>query len=62
MNPKIATAIQQAKTCAPTRCDNEQVCFILATEVERLYTLLEKENISTAEPSYEATEPMWEAS
>jgi hypothetical protein len=62
MTPEIKAAIQKAKTCAPSRCDNEQVCFILATEVERLYILLEKENISTAEPSYEATEPMWEAS
>jgi len=62
MNPKIANAVQKAKVCAPARCDNEQVCFILATEVERLYALLEKRNISTAEPSYEATESMWEAS
>lgn len=41
MSPKIQNAVQRAKTCAPARCKNEEICFILATEVERLHKLLD---------------------
>jgi hypothetical protein len=61
MTPEIKAAIQKAKTCAPARCDNEKVCFVLALEVERLHAK-DFPDITTPEPSYEVTEPMWEAS
>lgn len=42
MTPEIKAIIKRAKTCAPARCMDEGVCFILATEVERLHAMLER--------------------
>lgn len=39
MTPEIQEAIHRGKTCAPARCSNERACFVLACELERLYSL-----------------------
>jgi hypothetical protein len=44
----IDDAIRHGKTCAPIKCDNEAVCFILATEVERLRAELECQQLRIA--------------
>lgn len=58
MNPKIKEAVQRGKTCAPAKCGDENICFTLATEVERLCAELEQ--ITISQPGYETSPPAWE--
>ena len=55
----VQEAIQRAKTCAPTQCQPEPVCFFLACEVERLLAILNPvEEVTTQPPApIAATEP-----
>jgi hypothetical protein len=69
----IKEALQKAKTCAPLDCKDENVCFTLVKEIERLYALLEpkmineltpppaNDEITTVGPTPENIEPLWEA-
>jgi hypothetical protein len=64
MKPEITAAIQRAKTCAPAKCGDERICFMLAMEVERLSYELElmqkiPDPITLPEPSYDAPNPLW---
>lgn len=71
METKIEEAVKRAKVCSPVCCEPENICFILAMEVERLHKLLEislksedspaKMEISISEPTYDVPEPYWEA-
>ena len=64
MSPKIQSAVQRAKTCAPARCEDEEVCFTLATEVERLHKLLDTTVLPTigGNPNTTDVTPIgWEA-
>ena len=74
MTPEIERLVNQGKTCSPVKCGSEQVCFRLATEVERLSKELHlaeiklaalrirpsQEPFSIPEPSFDAPLPLWQ--
>lgn len=74
MTPEIERLVEQGKTCSPIKCGLEQICYRLATEVERLSKELHlaeiklaalrirpsQESFSIPEPSFDAPLPLWQ--